>query len=430
MNTVCVHGLGHIGLPTAAVLAQHGYQVYGYDSDVERREAIERHNIPTNEAGLQTVVSDGLREESLIISDQPIRADIHLICVPTPMQWETYTADLGYVKDAALAVADRLRSGDAVILESTVPPGTTVQQLLPLLETSGLTAGDEFDLAYSPETVLPGAIMHELRTNDRIVGGINTAASQTAVELYESFVTGEIRAVPDPTTAEFVKLIQNTFRDVNIALANELAKIAADYDIDARLGIDLANAHPRVNIHDPGPGVGGHCLPIDPWFLAENSDELDIISTARAVNDGMSRYVARQVDTALGGVDGRHIAILGIAYKGNVGDIRMSPGLALADALTSLETSLSVHAADGGNVNRVDLRYHDPHAVDAPVALVDLETAVTNADAIIITSDHDDYANLEPAWLASRMNDTVLVDTKAMLDRDRWEETGFTVLRI
>ena len=430
MKSVCVHGLGHIGLPTAAMLAHHNYQVNGYDTDPEHRAAIESDDLPITEEGLCDLVNDGLDSGNLAVIDHPTRADVHLICVPTPMDLEARSANLSYVRDAATAIADRLGAGDLVILESTVPPGTTVDELRPLLERPGLMAGKDFDLAYRPETVLPGNIMHELRTNSRIIGGVSDHSAERTVELYESFVTGDIRTVQNPTTAEFVKLIQNTFRDVNIALANELAKIATDYKIDTRLGIELANAHPRVNIHDPGPGVGGHCLPIDPWFLAHGSESLDLIAKARQVNDSMASYIAARVDSELAGLDDCRIAILGIAYKGNVGDIRMSPGLALAEELKMLDTKLSVHAADGGNPTSVDIRFHDPLATHSDVELLDLESSVTNADAVIITCDHDVYKTLTPGWLASRMEGNVLVDTKNIIPRESWEKDGFSVLQI
>ncbi|NHN46473.1 nucleotide sugar dehydrogenase [Halostella sp. JP-L12] len=429
MSTICVHGLGYIGLPTAAMFANYDHDVIGYDADSEVIDQLNDGEVHFDEPGLRAFVTQALESGNLTVSDEVVPAKYHIIAVPTPFDDDTKEADLAYVKTAGEAIVPHLRTGDTVILESTVPPGTTVDVLQPVLEESGLNAGNDFALVHCPETVLPGNIITELRENNRIIGGVNGVSTQAAVRLYESFVEGEIRTTANATTAEFVKLIQNTFRDTNIALANEIAILADDYGIDSREAIDLANQHPRVDIHQPGPGVGGHCLPIDPWFLGQNSDKLDLIEVARQVNDGMSEYVIEILQDELGSVAGKKIAILGVAYKGNVGDTRMSPGLKLARDLQAVEsTEADAAIVDGGS--SVDIALHDPHVTDSTLDLTDLDDAVSDADAVVITTDHDEFEQLDPRQIGDLMNWDLVVDTKAILPEARWQSADMTLRRI
>jgi UDP-N-acetyl-D-mannosaminuronic acid dehydrogenase len=428
VSSVCVHGLGYIGLPTAAMLANRGHDVFGYDADESVRAQLKDAETTFDEPGLGEYLRQAIDAGTLEIVDEVVPADYHVICVPTPFDADAKTADLSYVRAVGRSVAPVLREGDTVVLESTVPPGTTVEELQPLLEESGLDAGEEFALAHSPETVLPGDIIAELQANTRVVGGIDDSSVESAVDLYESFVDGNIRETRDPTVAEFVKLIQNTSRDVNIALANEIARLAYDYGIDSREAIELANDHPRVDILHPGPGVGGHCLPIDPWFLGADSGALDLISTARNVNDGMVEFVIELLEAELTAFDDAKVAVLGVAYKGNVSDTRMSPGLRLARTLGSQEQTPL--AADGGAGVCREIALHDPHVTDPTLDLTDLESATEDADAIVLTTDHDEFEQLDPGQLRERMADTVVVDTKAILDSDEWRSAGFTVQRV
>ncbi|WP_115865074.1 nucleotide sugar dehydrogenase [Halorussus litoreus] len=432
MSRVCVHGLGYIGLPTAAMLTSNGHEVVGFDTSERVLDRIERLDLQFDEPELRSLVSDALDSGDLVLATEPETADYHLVCVPTPLdasgvgtQTDNRTelrkrADLSAVEAASDTIADELRPGDTVIVESTVPPGTTAETVRPILEASGLTAGEDFRLAYSPETVLPGDVARELRENDRIVGGVDDGSTRSAVELYDSFVDATVYTTT-ATTAEFAKLAQNTFRDVNIALANEFAKLARDYGIESREAIRLGNTHPRVDIHRPGPGVGGHCVPVDPWFLAEHSDRTELLECARRVNDGMVGYVVELVRSHLGDLDGRRIAVLGVAYKGNVADVRQSPTLRLAHEL--VETG-------------ADASFHDPHveadsvAQSERVALSSLSEATANADAVVIMTDHDEYRNLDPQRMAERMRTPVMVDTKAMIDRDAWTDSGFDVSQV
>jgi UDP-N-acetyl-D-mannosaminuronic acid dehydrogenase len=425
MSSVCVHGLGYIGLPTAAMLANYGHTVYGYDVDDGIRDTLRDGEIHLDEPGLRAFVTQALESEQLQVTDEIVPAKYQIICVPTPFDEETKTADLTYIREAGEALAAELREGDTVILESTVPPGTSVDELQPILERSGLDAGSDFALVHCPETVLPGNIITELRENNRIMGGVNGVSTESAVRLYESFVSGDIRTSSDPTVAEFVKLIQNTYRDVNIGLANEIARLADDYGIDSREAIDLANEHPRVEILQPGPGVGGHCLPVDPWFLGADSDELDVIAAARGVNDSMPAFVIELLRRELGEFAGRKIAVLGVAYKGNVGDTRMSPGLQIARALGRAESTRV--AADGGESDGPTVAITDPHVTDPTLDLRDIDAATAEADAVVVATDHDEYGALNPEPIYDRMAGDVLVDTKACLDAGTWQTAGFTV---
>lgn len=418
---VCVYGLGYIGLPTAAILADSDHDVTGYDIDERLLSSLRDGVVEAEEAGLADLVTAAVASGSLSLSDTPTPARYHLICVQTPLQPWTRTADLGSVEAATRDVAAQLTPGATVVLESTVPPGTTVERVKPILESSGLTAGTDFHLAFSPETVLPGNILQELRGNDRIVGGIDAASTAAARRLYESFVDGEIHET-DATTAEMAKLTQNTFRDVNIAFANELAKLARDNGVDSGELVRLANTHPRVMVHQPGPGVGGHCIPIDPWFLVENTDHGALIETARDVNDSMVDYVVELLRSELGSLDGRRIGVLGIAYKGNVSDARESPGLRAVQRLREEGATVLVN---------------DPHVTDETLDLVSLDDLFEAVAGAIVTADHDEYATYAPPQ-GTDQNPAVLqdgsgkvvVDAKRVLDPDTWQRHGYRIIQL
>lgn len=429
--TICVHGIGYIGLATAALFANNGHEVVGYDPDAEKIERLRQRDPRTEERELREYVVAAL-DRGFVPSDEPREADYHLICVPTPYDPTSGSADLRYVEQAGRTVAERLRPGDTVILESTVPPGTTATVLGPLLEESGLRAGEEFHLAHCPETVLPGNIVHELRHNDRIVGGVDDDSTEAARALFGPVTEGAVRRAPDATTAEFVKLVQNAYRDVNIGFANELARVARGFDIDVRDAIGLANYHPRVDILRPGPGVGGHCLPIDPLFLDDGPVKTDLIAAARRVNDGMSRFVVELLKEELGTLDGRTVAVLGVAYKGNVDDTRNSPGLRLLRELRQPSTTdpqAAITATDGGHAV-VDTRLHDPHVEDEDLDLLSLEAALHGADAAVVATDHDEFADIDPETARDLMAGHLVVDAKAVLDDEAWADAGFRYVRV
>ncbi|WP_435334679.1 nucleotide sugar dehydrogenase [Haloarchaeobius sp. TZWWS8] len=415
MTTVTVHGLGYIGLPTAAILADAGHEVHGFDVDDDKVSALRNGEVFVDEDDLTELVRGVIEDGSLVVDTEPKAAEVHIVCVPTPLDDETKEANLAFVEAAGETIADLLREDDLVILESTVPPTTTTDTLRPILDSSGLTAGEDYDLCFSPETVLPGNTISELRGNDRIVGGVTRKSAERAKALYETFVESEVATTDDPTVAEFVKLAQNTYRDTNIALANELAKVAHDYDIDAREAIEHANMHPRVNVHLPGPGVGGHCLPIDPWFFGHGSDSVDLITHAREVNDSMTGYVRGLLEDELGSLDDKTVAVFGLAYKGGVADTRESPGLSFVQELQA-ETGATVQV-------------HDPFVDDTVFDVLDEDAALSDADALVVTTDHPQFADLSPESVRSRMAGSVVIDTKAILDPETWRsETTFVRL--
>lgn len=424
MSNICVHGLGYVGLPTAAMLANHDHEVIGYDTSEKLIDELDRGEVQLQEPGLRAFVGQALQSGNLLPSSEPAPADYHLICVPTPLN-EDNEADLRCVRDAGANVAGLLSEGDTVILESTVPPDTTDGILRPLLERDGLTVGENVSLAYSPETVLPGNTIHELKHNDRIVGGAGGTAVEPAVNLYDSFVAGEITTT-SATTAEFAKLMQNTFRDVNIAFANEIARLCDEHGVDSREAIDLANSHPRVDVLQPGPGVGGHCLPTDPHFLLRESDGTSLIEAARRINDSMATHVIHLLEDLIGDLDGSRIAVLGVAYKGNVADVRGSPGLRIVSELLSNGSDTDVAIADPHVGRQTEILNHNGQTF--PIRSI--EEAVSDADAAVIATDHDEFADLNPEDLRALLRRPAIVDTKGVLDPDRWRSEGFEVVRV
>ena len=282
-RSVCVVGLGYIGLPTASLLCSRGYQVRGVDLSEAVVETINRGQIHIVEPDLDVMVRSAVTAGQLSASVEAGPADIFLIAVPTPID-ENRSPDMGAVRAAVAAIAAHLQPGNLVILESTSPVGTTENIVAPILEESGLKVGEDVFVAYCPERVLPGRILTELVENDRVVGGVNQRSTDEAIDFYETFVRGEVIGT-DSRTAEMVKLTENSFRDVNIAFANELSMICANQGISVWNLIQLANRHPRVNILQPGPGVGGHCIAVDPWFIVHAEPErARLIRTSREVN--------------------------------------------------------------------------------------------------------------------------------------------------
>ncbi|WP_331233268.1 nucleotide sugar dehydrogenase [Natronorarus salvus] len=411
MTDVCVHGLGYVGLPTATLFASAGYGVHGVDVDERVVERIRGGRLPGIEETLAERVEAALGRERLGLSTTPVVAAHHVICVPTPL---TAAGDPEFAPlDAASdAVSEVLREGDTVVVESTVPPGTTATRVGEALASSGLAAGGEFSLAYCPETALPGRMIAEIRGNDRVIGGVTDESTAAAVALYGPAITGEIHRCPDPTTAEFVKLLQNTHRMANVALANEFARLADGFGVDSRVSIALANTHPRVEILEPGLGVGGHCLPIDPLFLTQATDGNSLIERALAVNDSMVGFVAGLLSEHLDGLSGSTVTILGVSYKANVTDTRESPALALAERLTE---------------EAATVRLHDPCVTEGSLDLLPLGDALSDADALVLATDHDEYVSLDPRTASERMRGRLVVDCRGLFDPAEWHRHGLTV---
>lgn len=328
-NSVCILGMGYIGLPTACMFASHGLNVTGVDNNSQIVSTLKTGNIHIHEPGLKEIAHDMLNSGHLIVQDHPQPADAFIIAVPTPF-YEDKKADLRAVKNAACSIVPYLSKGNLVVLESTSPPLTTVEIVAPILEQSGLKAGIDFYLTYSPERVLPGRILDELIQNDRVIGGINSESSEAGRDLYSSFVRGRI-VLTDATTAEMVKLMENTYRDVNIAVANEFSRLADRFGVNIWEAIQISNLHPRVKILKPGVGVGGHCISVDPWFLVEAAPGLTpLILTARKVNDSQPEFIANLFEKVFGPALGQRIAFLGLSYKPDADDLRESPAVELA----------------------------------------------------------------------------------------------------
>jgi len=421
-TTVSVHGLGYVGLPTAALFANNGFTVYGIDTQAEKLERLRTDGADFREADLNDYVDRVVGTDALRLRERPIESEYHLICVPTPFDHDRDAADLSYVRAAAEGIAPKLRPGDTVVVESTVPPGTTANVVGETLERNGDLLRETFNLAFCPETVLPGSILEELRGNDRIVGGIDDEATAAARDLFVGVVNGDVHTAPDAATAEFAKLAQNTHRDANIAIANELAKVARDHGVVPRPAFELANEHPRVDLLHPGPGVGGHCLPVDPLYLGQHSDHVALIEHARAINDGMVDYVRDLLEDGLGSLAEKRVAVFGLAYKGNVADTRNSPAKRFVEAL---DETPELVATDGGEAS-VDVRVHDPHVSDADMALYDESAALDGADALVFMTDHDEFTDLDPETVAERMAGDVVIDARGLTD-ECWHEAELDV---
>lgn len=425
---LCVLGLGYIGLPTASTFATHGLEVVGVDVNPHVLATLRRGEIHIHEPGLRVMVQAALRSGNLRVSEAPEPADAFIIAVPTPFyedEWgEAYgkrfkKADMRAVQAAAEAIVPVLQPGNLVILESTSPPQTTAGLVAPILERSGLKAGRDFHLAYSPERVLPGQILRELIENARVIGGITPESAEAGKALYATFVKGKI-ITTDATTAEMVKIMENTYRDVNIAIANEFSRLAEAFGVDVWEAIEIANLHPRVNILRPGPGVGGHCISVDPWFFVESAPHItDLIYTARTVNDSQPHFALKIVQKALGSLQEKRIAALGLAYKPDVDDLRESPAIEVARLMQSAGAQVIAY---------------EPYAPEAQISNLQtastLQTALQDADAVVLLVGHTQFGTIDPHQAARLMSGRVAVDMVKGWDAAAWQAAGFVFHRL
>ena len=406
---VCVVGLGYIGLPTAAIIARSGSRVQGVDVTQSVVDTINRGEIHIEEVDLdglvQGVVQRGLLSASLTVAP----ADVFVIAVPTPFD-KQHQPDISYVLAAARSIAPVLKVGDCVILESTSPVGTTesirdlIAELRPDLKIPGLTTQTpDLSIAYCPERVLPGRILEELTNNDRSIGGITPRCARKAIAFYKLFVRGQ--CIPtDARSAEMTKLVENAYRDVNIAFANELSIVADRMGLDVWEVIRLANRHPRVNILQPGPGVGGHCIAVDPWFIVASAPEdTPLIRTARGVNDGKIRHVIAKADALIAAHPGAKVAALGLAFKANIDDFRESPARLVAATLARQY---------GSRINIVEPYAQVlPREFEGTGALqIDLDTALEECDILLVLVDHDTFRHVPLAERASK----IVYDTRGI----------------
>lgn len=415
---IVVLGMGYIGLPTASTFATHGVKVLGVDVNQRVVETLRNGGIHIHEPGLRTLVQAAIGSGNMRVSDQPDEADAFIIAVPTPFR-EGKKADLSYVVSAAEMIVPYLRRGNLVVLESTSPPRTTVDIVAPILERSGLVAGDDFYLAYSPERVLPGQILQELIENARVIGGVTERSAEVGRDLYRIFVRGEIY-LTDATTAEMVKLMENTYRDVNIAIANEFSRLAMRFGVDVWEAIQLANKHPRVEILRPGPGVGGHCISVDPWFFVEAAPDITpLIRTAREVNDSQPEYVLDMVRNEVNSLHGKKVAALGLAYKPDVDDLRESPAVEIVKLLQK----------DGAHVVA-----YEPYKLDVSLPgfemATTLEDAINDAEIIMLLVNHKPFQEISARNIRGKTKASIVVDAVNGWNSVEWEEAGFHIVTL
>lgn len=397
---ICIVGQGYIGLPTAALFAKNGCEVLGVDVNEEIVKKLNQGIAHIEEPGISDSIKNAVEEGHYHASSKVEEADTFIITVPTPYLKEDLSCDLTYVISACKSILDVLNKGNIVIIESTIAPMSTDEIIKPIFEKKGFVIGKDLFLAHCPERVLPGQIMEELVNNNRIVGGITEECSRKAADIYRTFVKGEIIET-EAKTAELSKCMENTFRDVNIALANELAKIGAEIGVNALDVIEMANKHPRVNIHSPGPGVGGHCLAIDPYFIyAKAPDVAKIIKLARDTNNSMPGFVIENTGKILSNLDkeAKKISVFGVAYKGNTDDARESPAFEIITGLKAAGYEIAIH---------------DPHFDNSEY--LDFDEAIKDSSLILILTDHDQFKDLDYDLLSKNMKTKIIFDTKNII---------------
>jgi UDP-N-acetyl-D-mannosaminuronic acid dehydrogenase len=412
-DVISIIGLGYIGLPTAAAFAARRKTVIGVDIDQDAVNTINRGEIHIVEPELDMLVHAAVTEGHLRATTVVEPADAFLIAVPTPFK-DGHKPDLSYVEAACRAVAPVLKAGDLVVLESTSPVGTTEKIAAWLAETRPdlsfpQHAGEQSDIriAYCPERVLPGHVIRELVENDRVIGGITRRCSEAATELYKVFVRGEC-VQTDSRTAEMCKLVENSFRDVNIAFANELSVISDKLDINVWELIRLANRHPRVGILTPGPGVGGHCIAVDPWFIVDSApEEARLIRTARLVNDDKPKYVVERIRRVASRFKEPVIACFGLSFKADIDDLRESPAMSIVEAIAKGKHGRVL--AVEPNIEKVPARLAED------VELCDPLCALSQADIVALLVDHREFKGID----LLRLQEKVVIDTRGIFQAPR-----------
>jgi len=418
-ESVTVIGLGYVGLPSAALMANAGYKVHGVDVNTTLINTLQEGRCNLGEEKVVEIVTRALNSKKLTVSPEAEKADIFIICVPTPVKKDK-TADLTMVTNAVRATAPFVQKGNMIILESTSPINTTRDVIAKTLAEQGLDPHKDVDICYCPERVFPGNTVNEILNNDRVVGGLTPRAASRAAAFYESFCNGK----PTTTTAsaaEFSKLMENTFRDVNIALANTFSHIAEEAGVDVMEVIKMANMHPRVNVHLPGPGVGGHCIPVDPWFLIESYPKATkILQMSRDINNGQARHIVSQLEAA-DLPSGAKVAILGAAYRGDIDDARDTPTELLIDVLAEKGHNWVTHDP---YVTKLHM-----HSLNPANLTADLNLALLDADAVVIITDHSLYKTVQPDNF-DNMNGRLIFDSRGLIDVESFADKGYTVMRI
>ena len=397
---LCVIGLGYIGLPTATIFALHGAQVTGVDISPRILNAIRQGKSHFIEPELDAVLAQVVANESLVVSEAPVAADVFIIAVPTPFK-DQFQPDLSYVEAATASLASALKKGNLIILESTSPVGTT-QKIAEQLSTlrpdlsfpvEGILYPD-VHVCYCPERVLPGRIFYELVQNDRVMGGLTSSCTEKACAVYQLFVKGQCLKT-DAKTAEMAKLTENAFRDVNIAFANELSMVCDELNINTWELIKLANHHPRVNILQPGPGVGGHCIAVDPWFIISASNKARLLKTAREVNNNKPEFILEKIEEAVGKIKHAKITCFGLSYKKDIDDLRESPAVEIVKKLCEKEIAVNVF---------------EPHIQALPdalssyssIALIPHLNEAMTSDILVFLVDHTLFKELKLVTMANK----------------------------
>jgi UDP-N-acetyl-D-mannosaminuronic acid dehydrogenase len=402
---ICVIGQGYIGLPTAALFADNDCDVLGVDRNQPIVDALNQGNIHIEEPGIRKILKKAVSNHNYRASLSPEESDVFIITVPTPATEDNLTCDLTNVFSACEGILPYLKENNIVIIESTIAPMSTDDYIKPIFEKEGWKIGKDLYLSHCPERVLPGKIMEELVNNDRIIGGITPKCADKSSDIYKKFVKGNLIKT-EAKTAELSKCMENTFRDVNIALANELAKICLKIGVNTLDVIEMANKHPRVNIHFPGPGVGGHCLAIDPYFIYSKAPDLaNIIKLSRDTNNSMPQFVVENTQKLIKNMNNSTkptIAILGVTYKGNIGDVRESPAFEIIDLFKS---------------KNYNVKIHDPHVNN--IDYLNLEAAIDNATICLVLTDHNEFKNLDYDLFISKMEIPLIFDTKNIVKTER-----------
>ncbi len=410
--SICVIGLGYIGLPTAIMFASNGFRVNGCDINPAVIDLIKNKVPPFQENEFAERLSGAVESGNLFVGLEPVPSDVYIITVQTPFLKSEGTADLRFLRSALKSIKGILKDGDLIIIESTIPPGTIDGPVSDMLKD--MTGRMKLLVAHVPEHALVGKLFYELINNPRLVGGIDEESTRKAASLYRNIVKGHVIETT-AKTAEMVKIMENTYRDVNIALANELAKYAEKTGVNIWEAIAAANQHPRVHIHQPGPGVGGECIAVDPLFLLNRPDlEMPLVKMGRRVNDSMPRFVVdRILDIAReSGISAPKVAVLGLSFKANVADPRNSPSIKVCRDLVQMG---------------IEHKAFDPLTKSGLVKfqVASLEECVSGADIAAVLVDHDQFKSISPSFISPLMRTPIVYDTKNCLDHAAYRRSGF-----
>lgn len=409
---ITVLGMGYIGLPTAIMFANHNQDVLGVDVNPQVVEMLQNGQVHIEEPGLQEALNQAVEQENFRVGLTPKPADVFIVAVPTPNNDDALkSCNLDYVLSAVEMILPCLSSGNTIIVESTIAPRSMEDFIKPLVEKAGFTIGKDVFLVHCPERVLPGQVIHELVYNNRIIGGVTPACTEAGKQVYGVFVKGELIEAK-ASVAEMAKLMENTYRDVNIALANELVKVCDKIEINALEVIEMANKHPRVNLHHPGPGVGGHCLAVDPYFIASKAEEESpLIQTAREINTSMPEFIIGKVNDLMADKIHPKIVVMGLTYKGDIDDARESPAVLIYQMLEQNDA--------------YDVVVYEPH-IQADFIEKDLSKALDKADLVLVLADHSEFKTLS-ANDFSKTNNAIVIDTKNVLDLCKNDKNYFNL---